>query len=295
MLSLHIIKTHISHFLWALSLKPLQKRASFSSSFLLRTSLKGSMALEGSLVLPIFLFYMITILYCFEIIRFQSDVFEAMHQAGSRAWAVAYETADASNAVSYSMTEENALQTCEDVRQYLKNQILPCLCVEDNENGVMVTTKTNYLGKGNLEIKVSYQIKPIVGWLPIGDIKVQDTCFWHGFVGYTGNISKKDNDIEEIYVYVTSSGTKYHLLENCTYLRIKVQSVNPEALKELRNASSEIYRPCEICKPKTEGIFYLTKWGNRYHGISDCSALKRTVYLIPISQVGSRTACSKCS
>ena len=46
---------------------------------------KGSMAFEGSLVLPIFLFFMMTVLLGLESVRFQSNVQEALHQAGNRA------------------------------------------------------------------------------------------------------------------------------------------------------------------------------------------------------------------
>ena len=45
---------------------------------------RGSMALEGSLALPLFLFYMMTVLLGLEAIRFQSDVQQALHQAGNR-------------------------------------------------------------------------------------------------------------------------------------------------------------------------------------------------------------------
>ena len=36
------------------------------------------------------------------------------------------------------------------------------------------------------------------------------------------------------------------------------------------------------------------EWGNKYHGETDCPSLKRTVYLVPLSEAGGRSACSKC-
>ena len=44
----------------------------------------AGMALEGSLALPIFLFFMMTVLLGLEAVRFQSNVQEALHQAGNR-------------------------------------------------------------------------------------------------------------------------------------------------------------------------------------------------------------------
>ena len=55
------------------------RRAFFLSS----EKTKAGMALEGSLVLPIFLFYMMTILLGLEVVRFQSQVQEALYLAGN--------------------------------------------------------------------------------------------------------------------------------------------------------------------------------------------------------------------
>ena len=54
-----------------------KRRASLSSSFFL----KGGMALEGCLVLPLFLFFMSTLLYGMEVVRFQNNAFSSMHRA----------------------------------------------------------------------------------------------------------------------------------------------------------------------------------------------------------------------
>ena len=88
--------------------------------------------------------------------------------------------------------------------------------------------------------------------------------------------------------------TRYHLSDQCTYLRVKVQAVSAEETENMRNGSGEKYTACERCKPVKGGLVYLTAWGNRYHGESDCSALQRTVYMVPQSEAGGRSACSKC-
>ncbi len=253
----------------------LRKRVSFSSSFPLR----GSMAVEAALVLPLFLFYMMTLLYSLEMVRFQSDVAEALHKVG-RSTGILMQAGfreDLSDSVLYELSQ---------------NQ-LPFLCVDGEESGVKIRTDYHALGEGNLQITVSYRIKPFIFWLPMRDIRVEEHCFLHGFTGYRKGMGTEENKQEQ-YVYITPSGEKYHLSENCTYLRVQLQVVSVEEIQSLRNADAEIYRPCETCNPKGEGICYYTKWGNRYHGTSDCAALKRTVYLVPLSQTGGRTACSKC-
>lgn len=258
-------------------------------SFSFPLFLKAGMVLEGCLVLPLFLFFMATLLYSLEIVRFQSDVYEALHQTGSKMCFEAYEKAyEQGDANPFGEGEK------EEIKQRLSAQCLPCLCVAGGSDGVLIDIAWNSCGEGNVELKATYGVKPFIGLLPIGDITVVDGFLGHGFVGYveSENINvKKDH---EIYVYITPSGSKYHFSEECTYLKIKLKAVSADKIQPLRNESGEKYYPCEYCRPGDDGIVYLTEWGNRYHGESDCPSIKRTVYMVPLSEVGGRTACSKC-
>lgn len=269
----------------ALSLINSLKRVSFSSFLYL----KAGMALEGCMVLPLFLFFMATLLYGFEMLRFQSDVYEAMHTVGSKVCFYAYES-------RYGKEENtdvlNKSASSEAVEQYLEEQFLPYLCVEGGKDGVLV--KVDFDSYGNVEINTVYTMKSFINLLPIGDIKIRDRFFAHGFVGYMGEDQGKKEDKAEIYVYITATGTRYHFSEECTYLKVPIKSLSGTAISSLRNNSGEKYYPCERCDPDENGPVYLTEWGNRYHRKADCPALKRTVYIIPLSEAGNRTACSKC-
>lgn len=249
--------------------------------------LKAGMALEGCLVLPIFIFFIITLLYSLEIVRFQSDVYEAVHAAGSRECFYAYQTEYGTD--QKTMNDNTAV---EDIKQHLRNQKLPYLCVREGENGIYIRASSD--NRGNIQIHTDYMIKPFIRWLPIGNLTVSDYFYGHKFVGYMGS-GAEENGRKETYVYITDTGSKYHVSGECTYLKVQIQPLEGEAIKDTRNRSGEKYYPCERCNPGEKGIVYLTEWGNRYHGKSDCSALRRTVYLIPLWEVGNRTACSKCS
>ena len=269
----------------AFSLIDLSKGVSSLPSFYL----KAGMALEGCLVLPIFIFFMLTLLYSLEIVRFQSDVCEGMHMAGSRECFYGYQSEYGTNKEVIGSGENTAVNN---VNQYLESQKLPYLCVKEGKKGVYIKAYADNLG--NIEICTEYKIKPFIRWLPIGNLSVSDYFYGHKFVGYMGSDTDEEKEKEE-YVYITDTGTKYHVSWDCTYLKVQIQSLDEKDIKEIRNHSGEKYYPCERCNPKEKGIVYLTEWGNRYHGKSDCSALKRTVYLIPLSEAGNRTACSKCS
>ena len=65
-------------------------------------------------------------------------------------------------------------------------------------------------------------------------------------------------------------------------------------LEEKRNESGGRYYPCELCEPGETGLVYLTQWGGKYHGRSDCPSIKRTVFIVPISEAGGRPPCRSC-
>ena len=108
---------------------------------------------------------------------------------------------------------------------------------------------------------------------------------WIGFTGL---------ETEEIYVYITPSGSVYHLFYDCTHLKLSVQSVARTVAVNSKNSNGEKYRKCSVCK-EPEGLFvYITSEGECYHSERTCSGLKRTVRQVPISQVKNRSCCMRC-
>ena len=242
------------------------------------------MALEGSLVLPVFLFFMMTILLSLEAVRLQSNVMEALHQAGNSYAFAGYQ-------IKYEHQASPDVRG--EVKEYLASQLYPALCVAGEEEGIVLEDVSDVCESGRIELKVSYGLKPFISWIPVGEIMIQDRFVSHGWIGYTGMETPK-NSIQEIYVYVTETGSKYHASYNCTYLRVQVQSISYENIFSLRNQSGEKYYACARCKPGNGGVVYFSAGGSSYHSQSDCSALKRTVYMIPLSQANGYGACSKC-
>lgn len=243
------------------------------------------MALEGSLVLPIFLFFMMTVLLSLEAVRFQSEVQEALYQAGNR-------SAFLEHQIKYSdgMRENVEGQ----VKEYLGSQLYPYLCVKEGANGVLLEDLST-LADGGITYQVSYQLKPFVDWISIGDLTINDRFFSHAWTGYSGVEAWENDRQKELYVYITDTGSKYHLSRDCTYLRMQVQAVDYGQITMLRNEAGGKYYACLRCKPYRGGTVYITSDGSSFHGQSDCSSLKRTVYMIPISEAARYSPCSKCA
>ena len=99
------------------------------------------MALEGSLVLPIFLFFMMTVFLGLEAVRFQSNVLEALHQAGN---AAAFE-GDSEGYIGGGSPGAKAR-----VQEYLDSQLYPYLCVSGGREGV--TLQEFSQGSGQIEL-----------------------------------------------------------------------------------------------------------------------------------------------
>jgi hypothetical protein len=128
-----------------------------------------------------------------------------------------------------------------------------------------------------------------------------------GFFGWKGVVisqgsqvhkwtGDRDDREQTDYVYVTERGTVYHLDRKCNYLDLSIQTVNLANIASLRNKNGNIYYECSDCAARktTSGIVYITNYGTCYHAKLSCSGLKRTISMIPLSEVGSRRPCSKC-
>lgn len=258
-----------------------KKRVFFLSSI----RLKGSLALEGCLVLPMFLFFMMTVLLSLEAVRIQSNVQEALHQAGN-------ESAFTQNRLE--IYEKDKVDAAEKIAVYISEQKSPYLCVDGGKDGIFVQDYSSVNVNGLIDLKVHYKLKPFIRWIPIGDIVFEDKYYGHAWTGFQGIEDTGYHEEEDICVYVTKTGSKYHTTCECTYLQVPVKAVNKEQIGEIRNASGRKYYPCERCRPKESGMFFVSEDGSRYHGRSDCASLKRTVYMISLNKAQGYTPCSKC-
>lgn len=260
-----------------------KKRAFFLSSGR-NFKCKGSMAIEGSLVLPIFLLFMMTVLLSLEAVRLQSNVAEGLYLTGNR-YAVSVH--------NEGNPELRAIDVEARMKAYLDEQFLPYLCVKGGRDGMQVQDISS-LHSGRVEILAEYHLASVIWWLPVGEILIEDRFLGHTWTGYTGGEVWESGREKEIYVYITKTGSKYHLSDTCSYLKVQVKAVDVKWLEDGRNKWGAKYYPCSKCKPGESGTVYVSEDGRNYHSYGDCSALKRTIYIIPMSEAEDYSACSKC-
>lgn len=275
------------------SFSRLLRRASFISS-----RKRGSMTLEAAFALPFFLFAVLNILFAVNIIGTQSRIDAALHQAGNKlAFAgYAYEHtvsgALPEGLLGVAVTEGYARgQVVEYVgRPYLENS-----CVKGGAGGLSFIG-SSVMGKEDIiDLKVSYRVRPFVDLMGFDGFSLSQRYYGRAWTGYDAAGPAGGDTADDPMVYITKTGTVYHLDRNCTYLNPKIEAVPGQSVSDMRNASGEKYAPCGSCGAGgSGGQVYITSYGNSYHKRLDCPGLKRTIYTVPLSEVGARRRCSKC-
>lgn len=152
---------------------------------------------------------------------------------------------------------------------------------QDVDNDLIIQTKV-------------LKLEPMIPFMGFGTNRTIVNCRMRKWTGYdvTGN---DGTSVEEEWVYITPFGESYHRSRDCRYLNLKIHAALIQEITFYRNKSGEKYYACESCGTNsTTGICFYTEYGNRYHVMPNCSALKRTVRTVRLSEVGSRHACSYC-
>ncbi len=263
---------------------------------------RGSITVEASLVLPLFIFFFVNVLTLFNIVKVQSDMEAALHQTGSEMSLMAFDLrlgegllGDSDGSAIDSLAgAAGVLFAREKIRGYLGEGIEKS-CVTDGYNGISFLQSRILLGNDIIDIVMDYKVHPMIPFIGFKEFPVEARYYGHAWIGYdiTEGFGSEEN--EEEMVYVTETGEVYHRDTDCVHLRIKPRSVDFSELKKLRNNDRKKYYPCEYCGGKVgAGNVFVTDYGEKYHSSLNCPGLKRKIYTIPISEVGGRRPCSRC-
>lgn len=259
---------------------------------------RGSMTLEAAFALPFFLFAILNILFAVTIIGTQSRINAALHQVGNKLAFAGY----ACNATAGSVLPDGLAGAAltegyarGQVVEYVGKSYLEKSCVKGGVGGISFAG-SSVMGEGDIiDLRVSYQVRPFAGLMGFDGFSVSQRYYGKAWTGYDASGSVSDLSGEDPMVYITETGTVYHLDRNCAYLNPKVEAVSVDGVAGRRNFSGAKYAPCGSCSAVAAGNeVYITSFGDRYHSQINCPGLKRTIYTVPLSEVGARGRCSKC-
>lgn len=256
------------------------------------------MTLEAAFALPFFLFAVINILYAVNIIGTQSRFNAALHQTGNKMAFAGYvydRTVGGVIPDSIAGVAMTHLYARGQILEYIGKSDLEHSCVSGGAGGVSLAG-SRVMEEGDIiDLRVSYRVKPLITIMGFDGFTMSQRYYGKAWTGYDVSGHVSDTGQEDPMVYITQTGTVYHMDRNCTYLNPSVKTVDAAVVDDLRNQSGGRYYSCEICGgSKAQGQVYITEQGSSYHSQINCSGLKRTIYTVPLSQVGGRGRCSKC-
>ncbi|HEX3022130.1 MAG TPA: TadE family protein [Lachnospiraceae bacterium] len=182
------------------------------------------------------------------------------------------------------------------------NKVLSMPCIANGENGILLSLSNYNDETDEIDIVAYYNIDIPIKMFGLQQIPALQRIKVKAFVGSKmddgtddGEKDTNEDGSQDEIVFITETGTVYHRSRDCTHLKLSIKLVTCEELDSLRNASGGKYYPCEICgSNEKQATYYITNQGGCYHSDIHCSGLKRTVYEIALSEVGSRSPCTRC-
>ena len=270
----------------------LMKRKQDIGAFLF-APLRGTLTVEAALILPFFLFVMISVMQYINVVESGTKFGATLSEMGKKLAMTSY-------VMRYGGDTEGAAQTAAGALSavYVHNRVLSQAgnpsCVKKSN----MVLSSFLQEEETIDLVLTYQMRS-----PLSIVKLPANFFiqrarvraWTGRTPPSQGSDEEDGETSGDYVYVTETGSVYHEDANCTHLNLSIQEVDISALSMLRNRSGGIYHTCEKCGGAAEnGRVYITKEGDRYHSSLNCSGLKRTVRQVSREELGNIRACSKC-
>lgn len=258
-----------------------------------RGKAQASMAVEAALVMPLFLFAIVNMISVIEIYRLQSNLSAAMHRTVKEMAVYGYEYQEIMGDGEVDKLESLGLTylfAANRIKGVLGEEYLQSVSMD----GVISWHRSKVLEDGEcIDLVATYQVAPMFYLMGFGRFPMCNRMRARAWTGYDVEGGREEAKLEDL-VYVTEYGEVYHLSSYCTHLKLSIQEVDIERIGEYRNLEGKEYIECERCFDEYAVTFYITDYGELAHCAKTCSSLKRTIEVIPLSEVGDKELCQKC-
>ncbi len=265
-------------------LKKWKKKLSIEHTTAKRAVLSASMTVEAAFIVPMFVFFVVILIYVINLINFQNKVNEKLYDTVRTLSKTEYALPDSANTLSAMFMLRNEIGSATISNMGIMGGALGIIPVNSEFDGDMIKFEIRYIAK-----------------TPFDFLKVMElSCVQKAYVRkWIGNEDKGDvgggsSVSNDVLVFITETGTVYHTNRDCTHLKLSIKSVGAKQIADLRNTGGGKYYACERCGAKGASTYYITDYGDRYHVDKNCSGLKRSVLTIPLSEVDERPLCSRC-
>ena len=271
--------------------------------------IKASATVEAALVMPLYIYAVMTVTYMMQIYQIRLEVDAALYNA--------LREQNKYNYLNYVQKEKQNDEIINEKDININDTIVGSLSLHSVliKNLGSEYAKEHNIKGGNSGIKIicysydsstiqaaaEYSVKNPFDIFGIGYIKVVQEFTYEVWLGekYAGDYGKDKDNTDS--VFITRTGTVYHKTRNCPALNIDVKMVDFSQINNYRNKNGSIYYPCIKCKKynnKNESSYeyvYVTDYGVRYHRDENCSEINRTIIEISRNKVTGMRACRLCA
>lgn len=273
----------------------------------LSTNLNGSITVEASIVLPIFLFAMISVIYLFNIMYIQSVLQIQLENTAAIVNASTCVTSEADISLTdneSSFLEKVIVDTAgaflfetmfmdEELKDFLDNTL-----IVDGSNGLtFIGSKITNLDEPH-DVVLRYSVAlPFIS-PDVLTINMEQHCY---FKPFNGKELRQNIYLFDRSVYIAHNGTVFHSNASCSYLERLTFCVSLAIAKD-KNPS---ITPCTRCYintdillapiPDQRNYIYVTEEYDVYHKLQYCSHVERNVQVISYTEAMEKyTPCSRC-
>lgn len=280
---------------------------------------KASITVEAALILPIFICFFLVFMYFFQIFLVQEHIQSAITKTGLELAKGCYlfdDFVDVEEALDFdtdfldfqwdqelknfarATTEGFLLKQI--AQKHLDVALIDNSCIKAGFEGLSFYGSSLLGHEDSIDIIVSYNVEIPIDIFAIGDIPMIQRIKLRGWTGHKvpakylieDEESKKDGTI----VYVTKTGSAYHLKKSCSHISFSIEEVYGIPNSK-RNNSGAKYYPCSTCCKGHSGDninYYITAYGTRYHVKKECSRIERNVEGVLLSELKGKTLCKRC-
>jgi len=264
-----------------------------------KKNMVAGMTVEAALVLPLFLFFLLSFGSVIEMIRLHGNLQLAL-------WDVGRETALYAYAVEENVVPDGEESWWENAAgkvlsaTYLKWRLtdivgeayLESSPIVNGCDGLVLWESDIVKPNGEMELIATYGVESISPLIGFPYFRMANRYYGHAWTGYELPEEGADGQV----VFITDNAEVYHLYQDCTHLRLTIREIRKKELESARNLYGGRYDACEKC---AEGSMPLWLWvadeGDCYHYVRVCPGLKRTVYTVQLTSVDRLPLCTRCS
>lgn len=268
----------------------------------LPASVRGSMTVEAACILPLFIWAVVFVLYFARVSSMAASLVNGIQEAGKElgVYAYAYEKGlDKADIEAGGLTDMAAGGMS---AVYVKSRIQGKEQAQGIDDTLLLggidsisLMRSKFMEESEIiDIVAEGKVRLPVPFLGLGDFRILQRARIRAWTGRDGSQGTQEDGEEEELVYVTVNGNVYHKDSSCSHISLSIEQVDRLQLEDLRNEEGGRYHACEKCSKDAGSLVYITKTGDRYHSSLDCSSLKRSVLIVPASQVEDWKPCSRC-